>query len=149
MMDRLLDDDTSEIADDARATIPRLRRFWCGTARSFDLTIDDSDEDASDEDDGIAALIHGGVQVSLRRRCRCRGATLGHVKHTRGLGEIERELAVSASRIRYTCALSFLYQVNLNGTWLGGHELAHEIRSVDVSCGRPMQLCSESKKCFP
>ena len=55
MMDRLLDDDTSEIA---RADIPRLHHLWCGTARRFDLTIDDS-EDASDEDDGIAALIRG------------------------------------------------------------------------------------------
>ena len=58
MMDWLLDDDTSEIAEDARATIPRLHHLWCGTARRIDLTIDDSDEDASDQDDGIAALIH-------------------------------------------------------------------------------------------
>ena len=43
LMDRLLDDDTSEIADDARAAVPRLHHLWCGTARRFDLTIDDSD----------------------------------------------------------------------------------------------------------
>ena len=60
LMDRLLDDDTSEIADDARATIPRLHHLWCGTARRFDLTIDDSDEEGdSDEGDGFAALVHG------------------------------------------------------------------------------------------
>ena len=58
-MDQLLDNNTSGNADDARATIRRLHHLWCGTARRFDLTIDDSDEDASDEDDGIAALIHG------------------------------------------------------------------------------------------
>ena len=57
LMDQLLDADTSEIADVARATIPRLHHLWCGTARRFDLTIDDSDEDVSDEDDGIAAFI--------------------------------------------------------------------------------------------
>ena len=51
-MSRLLDDDTSEIANDARATIPRLHHLWCGTARR-------SHGDASDEDDGIAALIYG------------------------------------------------------------------------------------------
>ena len=44
------------------ATIPHLHP-WCGT-RHFDLTIDDSDENAGDEEDigedyGIAALVHG------------------------------------------------------------------------------------------
>ena len=106
LMDWLLDADTSEIADDARATIPRLHHLWCGTARRFDLTIDDSDEDVSNEEDigedyGIAALVHGtphsvhaGVQVrepaqdrttpkrSLSWWCH----SLGHVKHTRGAG---------------------------------------------------------------
>ena len=74
LMDRLLDADTWEIADDARATIPRLHHLWGGTRR-FDLTIEDSDEDVGDEEDigedyGIAALVHGtpnsvhsGVQV--------------------------------------------------------------------------------------
>ena len=63
MLDRLLDADTSETADDARATTPHLHHLWCGTRR-FDLTIDDSDEDVGDEEDigedyGIAALVHG------------------------------------------------------------------------------------------
>ena len=63
LMDRLLDDDTSEIADDARATIPRLHNLWCGTARRFDLTNDDSDEEGdSDEGDGFAALVHGTLE---------------------------------------------------------------------------------------
>ena len=48
-MDQLLDDDTSEIANDAGATIPRIHHLWCGTDR-FDLTIDDNDENVSDED---------------------------------------------------------------------------------------------------
>ena len=67
-MDRLLDDDTSEIADDARATIPRLHHLWCGTARRFDLTIDDSDEEGdSDEGDGFAALVHGNPLSGTRQ----------------------------------------------------------------------------------
>ena len=75
LMDRLLDD-TSEIADDARATISRFHHFWCGTARRFDLTIDDSDEEGdSDEGGGFAALVHGtperyatGCNSRARRR---------------------------------------------------------------------------------
>ena len=70
LMDGLLDADTSEIADDARATIPRLHHLRCGTARRFILTIDDSDEDVGDEDDGIAAThpghflsVHSGAHV--------------------------------------------------------------------------------------
>ena len=55
----LLDADTSEIADDAQATVPRLHHLWCGTDRCFGLTIHDSDEEDSDEDDGVAALIRG------------------------------------------------------------------------------------------
>ena len=39
MMDRLLDDDTSEIADDTRGTVSRFHHLWCGTARRFDLTM--------------------------------------------------------------------------------------------------------------
>ena len=114
LMDRMLDDDTSEIADDARATIPRLHHLWCGTARRFDLTIDDSDEEGdSDEGDGFAALVHGtperyatGCTSGPRRRpssrreglrpvCRvdgalrgvdllCRATPLGHVFYSRG-----------------------------------------------------------------
>ena len=75
LMDRLLEVDTSEIADDARETIPRLHHFWCGTVRRFDLTIDDSDEDVSDENDGIAALIRGTpcrYKVATMRRARLR-----------------------------------------------------------------------------
>ena len=71
LMDRLLDADTSEIADDARATIPHLHHLWCGTRR-FDLTIDDSDEDVGDEEDigedyGIAALVP--IRYTLVSKC--------------------------------------------------------------------------------
>ena len=81
LMDRLLDADTSEIADDARATIPHLHHLWCGTARRFDLTIDDSDEDVSDEEDvgedyGIAALVHGTpIRYTLVSLCGKRRRT--------------------------------------------------------------------------
>ena len=80
LMDRLLDADTSEIADDARATIPRLHHLWCGTRR-FDLTVDDSDEDVGDEEDigedyGIAALVHGTpIRYTLVSKCGNRGRT--------------------------------------------------------------------------
>ena len=43
LMDRLLEGDTLEVADDAREIIPRLNHLRCGTARRFDLTIDDSE----------------------------------------------------------------------------------------------------------
>ena len=76
LMDRLLDDDASEIADDARATIPRLHHLWCGTTRRFDLTIDDSDEDVSDEDEGIAALIRcTPCRYTVAPMCRARPRT--------------------------------------------------------------------------
>ena len=44
LMCRLLGSDTSEIADEARQTIPRLHELWCGAAQHFDLTADDSDD---------------------------------------------------------------------------------------------------------
>ena len=100
MMDRLLDHDTSEVADDARATIPRLHHLWCGTALRFDLTID-----ASDEDDCTAALIRGTL-------CRYAGVhVLGPAQdqttpsrsRAGGAAETESVLAVSVSRIRYAC----------------------------------------------
>ena len=75
LMDRLVDADTWEIADDARSTIPHLHHLWCVTARCFGLTIDDSDEDVSDEEDigedyGIAALVHGTpVRYTLVSKC--------------------------------------------------------------------------------
>ena len=53
MMDRLLDNDTAEIADDARHAIPHFHNLWCGNAQHFDLTARDTD------DEGIAALVHG------------------------------------------------------------------------------------------
>ena len=69
LMDRLLEADTSEIADDARETT--LHQIWCGTAGRFNLTIDDSDEDVSDEDDGIAALIRGTpCRYTVATMCR-------------------------------------------------------------------------------
>ena len=105
LMDRLLDADTSEIADDARATIPRLHLLWCGTARRFDLTINDSDEDVSDDEDigedyGIAALVNSTpIRYTLVSKCGKLAQDLAtttkrilswcchllvHVKHTRG-----------------------------------------------------------------
>ena len=71
-MDRLLDDDTSEIADDARATIPRLHHLWCGTPRRFDLTTDDSDEEASLHSSG-ALLVDTQWRPAPRRRGQGQG----------------------------------------------------------------------------
>ena len=86
MIDRLLDDDPSEIAGDVRATVPRLHHLWGGTARRFDLTIDDSDEDASDEDDGIAALIHGTpCRYAVASTCWA-GPRPNHVVEVKGRG---------------------------------------------------------------
>ena len=49
MMDRLLDNDTAEIADDARHPIPHFHNlWWCGNAQHYDLTTHDTD------DEGIA-----------------------------------------------------------------------------------------------
>ena len=94
MMDRLLDDDTSEIADDARATIPRLYHLWCGTALRFDLTIDASDEDASDEDDCTAALIRGTLcRYTVASTCWARPRTRSR---RRGHGQ-ERRTILSVS----------------------------------------------------
>ena len=46
------------------------------SARRFDLTIDDSDEDVSDEDDGIAALIRGTPsRYTVATMCRARPRT--------------------------------------------------------------------------
>ena len=53
MTGRLRDNDSAEIADDARHAIPHLHYFWCGNAQHYDLTADDTD------DEGIAALVHG------------------------------------------------------------------------------------------
>ena len=58
MMDRLLDNNTAEIAEDARHAIPHLHNIWCRNAH--DLTADDTDDESdSDEGDGFAALVHG------------------------------------------------------------------------------------------
>ena len=57
-MDRVLDNDTAAIADDARHAIPHLHNIWCRNAH--DLTADDTDDESdSDEGDGFAALVHG------------------------------------------------------------------------------------------
>ena len=53
MMDRLLDNDTAEIADYARHAIPHLHNIWCRNA---------DDEGDSDEGDGFAALVHGTLE---------------------------------------------------------------------------------------
>ena len=52
MMDRLLDNDTAEIANDARHAIPHFQNIWCGSAQHYDLTADDT------HDEGIAAFVH-------------------------------------------------------------------------------------------
>ena len=78
-MDQLLDDDTSEIADDVRATRHHL---WCGTARRFDLTISRSTTATR----MVASMCRARPRTTPRRRGQ------GQV-----VDETERELAVSES----------------------------------------------------
>ena len=54
LMCQLLVSDPSEIADEARLTIPRFHKLWCRTAQHIDVAADDSDDG-----DGIAALVRG------------------------------------------------------------------------------------------
>ena len=73
LMDRLLDDDTTEIADDVRATILRLHHLWCGTAReslcSFWCTLNILGELAEADRVLAASVSRCGSRLSVCWRC--------------------------------------------------------------------------------
>jgi hypothetical protein len=81
------------------------------------------------------------------------------VQIPRGESQDSGKLLVRGDVRRYgrdACAPSFLYQVHVNGTWLGGHEVAVRAGSLEssdpfsvvVDGGRPVQLRSDSETVF-